>query len=163
MLTLALATLRTRRAGFAGAFLALVLGTAVIATMALTLAATFGTPPPGPQRFATAPTVLVPADPRGDRARLPASLPDPTVAWVAATGRVMADRSFDATVAGGAPGGRTSSRAWRAVGHAWSAAGFGRYRSAAGRAPAADGEVVVGGRGSEGACAYGALDRRTLN
>ncbi|MFI0742006.1 FtsX-like permease family protein [Streptomyces sp. NPDC021100] len=148
MLSLALATVRTRRAGFAGAFLALVLGTAVIAMMALTLGATFGTPHPGPQRFAAAPAVVVPADPRGDRARPPASLPDRTVAAVAATGRVTADRSFPVTVSSGVPGG-PSAGSRSAVGHGWSAAGLGRYRLVAGRAPAGDGEVVVGGGAAE--------------
>ncbi|MBC2875059.1 MULTISPECIES: FtsX-like permease family protein [Streptomyces] len=148
MLSLALATVRTRWAGFAGAFLALVLGTAVIAMMALTLGATFGTPHPGPQRFAAAPAVVVPADPRGDRARPPASLPDRTVAAVAATGRVTADRSFPVTVSSGAPGG-PSSGGRSVVGHGWSAAGLGRYRLVAGRAPGGDGEVVLGGGAAE--------------
>ncbi|MGK5642785.1 FtsX-like permease family protein, partial [Streptomyces sp. URMC 126] len=148
MLSLALATLRARRAAFAGAFLALALGTAVIAMTALALAATFGTPHPGPQRFAAAPAVVVPADPRGDPAHLPTALPDRTVERIAATGAVTADRTFDVTLAaaasrGAAPGARA------AVGHGWSAAGFGRYRLVAGRAPAGDGEVVVGGGEAE--------------
>ncbi|MEV4259278.1 hypothetical protein AB0J52_39480 [Spirillospora sp. NPDC049652] len=60
MLRIAAATLRHRLTGFVGAFAALALGTAMVGVLALTLAATFGTPHPGPQRFRHAPAVVAP-------------------------------------------------------------------------------------------------------
>jgi putative ABC transport system permease protein len=59
MLTIALTTIRTRRAAFAATFAALSLGVSVIATMALVLAAASGGGPhQRPQRFAVAPAVV---------------------------------------------------------------------------------------------------------
>lgn len=145
MLRLALATLRTRWVSFLGAFVALVLGSGVIATMALTMAATLGTPFPGPQRFAGAPVVVLPHDgvrfagddPGEDHVLdRPAGLPPELVARIAATGRAVADRTFPVRV----PGGPSDQ-----VGHPWSAAAVTPYRLVAGRAPQGAGEVVVGG------------------
>ncbi|MGC0415890.1 FtsX-like permease family protein [Embleya sp. AB8] len=136
MLRLALATVRTRWVAFAGAFVALALGTAMIAMMALTLAATLGKPHSGPQRFAHAQTVVVPADPRGDAAHLPAALPDSVVSRLTALGPATADRTFGTTLRDAGPA---------EVGHGWSAVALGRHRLAAGRAPAAADEIVVGG------------------
>lgn len=145
---LAAATLRTRWTDFAGTFVALALGAALMA-VSLTLLGTVGDAlPTAPQRFAAAPAVVVPGDTvattdrYGDRATVrvaaPAGLPPTTVARVAATGRVVADRTFAAQVVGG-PADE--------VGHAWSVAALGRYRLVAGRPPRADGEIVVGGGG----------------
>ena len=59
MLTLALATVRTRWAAFAGTFAALALGVSVIATMTLVLAAASGgNPHQHPERFAAVPYVI---------------------------------------------------------------------------------------------------------
>ncbi|MGW2324304.1 FtsX-like permease family protein [Streptomyces sp. NPDC001700] len=145
MLSLAWATLRTRWVGFAGAFLALALGTAMVAVTALTLAATLATPFPGPQRFAadTAPTVVVPKDPVPYlrwAAKPPAALSAAQADRISALGEAVADRTFPVGVPGGVPGGTGES-----VGHGWSSAAFGPYRLTSGRAPAADREVVVGG------------------
>jgi putative ABC transport system permease protein len=136
MLKLAAATLRHRLTGFAGAFAALALGTAMIGMMALTLAAALGTPHPGPQRFATAPAVVVPTGFEGDAMKAPAVLPSDVVAKVTAAGRATADRTFPVRLASGPA--QTS-------GHPWSSAAFAGYRLVAGRGPAAADEIVVGG------------------
>ncbi|PSJ27370.1 ABC transporter permease [Streptosporangium nondiastaticum] len=134
MLSIAMATVRTRWVSFLGAFVALALGTAMIAMMALTLFATTGTPHSGPQRFSRADSVVVPADPRGDPVRRPAAVPARTVARIATDAEVTADRTFDVTHDGSA-----------GVGHGWSVARFAPYRLAAGHAPTARDQVVIGG------------------
>ncbi|MHA6761763.1 FtsX-like permease family protein [Streptacidiphilus sp. PAMC 29251] len=134
MLSIALATVRTRWVSFVGAFIALALGTALISMMSLALAATIGTPHQGPQRFAAAQTVVVPADPRGDPMELPAALPAALVAKADAAGATVSDRTFDTAW----PNGPAD-----AVGHGWSSAALTPYRLTSGRAPAAD-EIVVG-------------------
>jgi putative ABC transport system permease protein len=145
VLSVALATLRRRWVSFAGAVLALTLGSGVVAMMTMALAAASATPFPGPQRFAAAPAVVVPH--RTVRLTVdgfPADLPVPrpgglsreTLARLATTGRTIPDRTFPARLAQD-PAGQ--------VGHAWSAAAFTPYRLVAGRAPAAAGEIVVGG------------------
>ena len=59
MLTVALATVRTRLAAFAGTLAALALGVSVIAMMTLVLAAaSAGNPHQRPERFAAAPFVI---------------------------------------------------------------------------------------------------------
>ncbi|MER5638985.1 FtsX-like permease family protein [Kitasatospora sp. NPDC002227] len=134
MLNLALANLRSRWTAFIGVFAALALGTGLISMMSLVLAATAGTPYPAPQRFAAATAVAVPADARGEAARLPAGLP-PAVAGGAPAGAV-ADRTFPARRPGGPADG---------VGHGWSSAALTPYHLTAGRAPAADDEIVLTG------------------
>lgn len=139
-----MATLRVRWVSFAGAFLALTLGSAVIASMAMTLAAATTTPFTGPQRFAEAPTVVITlqtvrltADgfPIDLPVRRPRGLTADVLAHLATTGRVIPDRTFAVHVSGG-PSDQ--------VGHAWSAAAFTPYRLVAGRAPSVAGEIVVG-------------------
>jgi len=66
----------------------------------------------------------------------PGGLSAEVLARVATTGGTVVDRSFPAHLVE-SPVART--------GHAWSAAAFGPYRLVAGRAPAADGEIVIGG------------------
>ncbi|MEU9077945.1 FtsX-like permease family protein [Kitasatospora sp. NPDC048538] len=134
MLKLAMANLRSRWTAFAGVFAALVLGTGLISMMSLVLAATAGTPHPAPQRFAAATAVAVPADARGEAARLPTGLPA-TVAGGAPAG-VVADRTFAARH----PGGPSD-----AVGHGWSSAALTPYHLTTGRAPVADDEIVLTG------------------
>jgi putative ABC transport system permease protein len=158
MLRLALATLRTRWVSFAGAFLALALGTGVIAMMIMTLTAASSTPFPGPQRYAAAPAVVVPHKtirlkldgfPEDLAVRQPGALPAATVKRLAGTGATVPDRTFPARLhAGPAPGDESLPAAdgqSGQVGHAWSAAAFTPYRLVAGRAPAAAGDIVVGG------------------
>ncbi|MFD3479009.1 ABC transporter permease [Streptomyces sp. NPDC058695] len=59
-LTSAWANLRTRRHLFAGAFVAVALGVALVASMGLGLAAAADPPPGKPQRFAAQPVVVMP-------------------------------------------------------------------------------------------------------
>ncbi|MFJ9694561.1 FtsX-like permease family protein [Kitasatospora sp. NPDC101183] len=134
MLRLALATLRHRMTSFVGAFLALALGTTMIGLMALTLAATFGTPHPGPQRFQNARTVIAPLGFDGQPMKAPAVLPEDLVEKVPGA---IPDRSFP--VHGVA----------QATGHPWSSAAFAGYRLTAGAAPQAPDEIVIGGGAKE--------------
>ncbi|MFD7828448.1 FtsX-like permease family protein [Kitasatospora sp. NPDC059803] len=140
MLKIAAATLRHRLTGFAGAFLALTLGTTMIGMMTLTLAATFGTPHPGPQRFKEASAVLAPQGFDGRPMKAPAVLPPDVVAKAAATGHATPDRSFPVQLASGSG---------EMTGHPWPSAAFAGYRLAAGRAPQAADEIVVGGGSRE--------------
>ncbi|WP_217546677.1 FtsX-like permease family protein [Streptomyces sp. GbtcB6] len=140
MLKIAAATLRHRLTGFVGAFVALALGTTMIGMMTLTLAATFGTPHPGPQRFKDASAVVVPRGFEGDPMKAPAVLPADLVAKVTAAGHATPDRSFPARLATG-PSDTT--------GHPWSSAHYACYRLMAGRAPGAAGEIVVSGGSKE--------------
>ncbi|MGA5818394.1 FtsX-like permease family protein [Kitasatospora sp. NPDC094028] len=140
MLRLAFATLRHRLMGFVGAFLALALGTTMIGMMTLTLAATFGTPHPGPQRFKAVSSVAVvaPQGFEGSPMKAPAVLPPEVVGKVTAAGKAVADRSFPVNTG---PGSGTGA----ATGHPWASAGFAGYRLVDGRAPQAADEIVVGG------------------
>ncbi|MEU9023404.1 ABC transporter permease [Actinomadura sp. NPDC048394] len=146
MIRIALATLRSRAASYAGAFLALTLGTAIIAMTALTLAAVSSAGFHGPQRYAqapavvTAPVTLTLKDDDGDPREFPLSRPKPVsrqaVQALSGTGRTVPDRTFSARLAGG-PDDQ--------VGHPWSTAAFTPYRLVKGHAPASSREIVVGG------------------
>ncbi|MFJ9774292.1 FtsX-like permease family protein [Kitasatospora sp. NPDC101157] len=136
MLKIAAATLRHRLTGFVGAFLALALGTTMTGMMTLTLAATFGTPHPGPQRFKEARVVVAPQGFEGRPVKAPAVLPAEVVAKVSAAGKATPDRSFPVRLD---PGSAATT------GHPWSSAAFAGYHLAAGRAPQAPDEIVVGG------------------
>src|SRR5579862_2137948 len=106
MLTVALATLRTRWAAFAGTFAALALGVSVIAMMTLVLAAaSAGNPHQRPERFAAAPFViqLNPSlrvrDAAGSVDRVPLlAQPDVPATVVALLPGTVPDRSFYAQV-----------------------------------------------------------------
>ncbi|MBO1334084.1 ABC transporter permease [Streptomyces sp. VRA16 Mangrove soil] len=147
MVRLALATVRARVVSFAGVFVALALGVGVIAMMILALWSVGTSVSSGAQRYADAPVVvtkpvvyqLTDAD-DGDVRKFPivrpGNLPEQTVTALAKTGRTVEDRSFSARVEDG-PGDQ--------VGHAWSSAAFTPYRLAAGHAPRAADEIVVGG------------------
>ncbi|WP_030400196.1 MULTISPECIES: FtsX-like permease family protein [unclassified Streptomyces] len=145
MLTVALQTLRTRWITFTGSFVALSLGVALLTVTGLALASSSDAPARPPQRFAAAPVVVRGPDtlrvstPNGDRTKplaQPRAVPAGTVARLRHLGRVVEDRSFPVR-AEGAPGDL--------VGHPWSTAAFAPYGIDAGRAPRADGEVVVSG------------------
>ncbi|MFF3951419.1 FtsX-like permease family protein [Streptomyces sp. NPDC001902] len=152
MLSLALHTLRTRWVTFAGSFVALSLGVALLAVMGLVLASSQDAPVRGPERFAAAPVVvrgqdtLRVATPRGERTQplaQPRAVPAATLAGLRRLGTVVEDRSFPVRAEGG-PGDL--------VGHPWSTAAFAPYRLSAGRAPrAADEVVVTGGWATPGA------------
>lgn len=149
MLTVALRTLRTRWVTFAGSFVALALGVALLTVTGLVLASAQDAPERRPERFAAAPvvvrgqdTVRVPT-PRGEDSRplaQPRAVPAATVAGLRKLGRVVEDRAFPVRAEGG-PGGL--------VGHPWSTAAFAPYGLTAGRAPRAADEVVVTGGWAE--------------
>ncbi|MEV5440063.1 ABC transporter permease [Streptomyces sp. NPDC052682] len=145
MLSVALRTLRTRWVTFAGSFVALSLGVALLAVMGLALASSLDGPERQPERFAAAPVVVKGQDtlrvptPIGDhtqRLAQPRAVPAATVAKLEKLGTVVEDRSFAVRAQGG-PGDL--------VGHPWSTARFAPYEIEAGRAPRTAGEVVVNG------------------
>jgi putative ABC transport system permease protein len=150
MLTVALATLRTRWAAFAGTLAALALGVSVIATMALVLAAANGgSGHRTPERFAAA-RFVIDADPAlrvrdaggVDAVPLPEQPDVPASALARLTG-ATADRSFYAQLAGVAA-------TQPPLGHGWSSAAFAPYRLSSGRPPRADDQIVVAGRAALG-------------
>ncbi|MCC5574664.1 ABC transporter permease [Microtetraspora sp. AC03309] len=141
MLRIAWSTLRTRWLSFAGTFVALALGAALMAALGQVLASSISSPGQAPQRYAAAPVVVAPderlsvknrlgessapmAEPQGLAPELADRLPGAVV-----------DRVFPAQLAGGPP----------AVGRPWSAARTAPQRLSSGRAPAADDEIVVTG------------------
>ncbi|MEV7323127.1 FtsX-like permease family protein [Streptomyces sp. NPDC093970] len=145
MLSTTLRTLRTRWVTFAGSFVALALGVALIAVMALALASSLNAPGRGPERFAAAPVVVrgqdtlrvpTPIGVRTQRLAQPRAVPAEAVAKLRGLGTVVADRSFSVRAEGGPHG---------LVGHPWSTAAFAPYELHAGRAPRAADEVVVSG------------------
>ncbi|WP_328440190.1 ABC transporter permease [Streptomyces sp. NBC_00444] len=141
MLTATLHALRTRWTTFAGSFVALSLGVAVMTAMGLTLASSLDAPEQPPERFAAAPVVVQGQDTLrvGDRTQKlaqPRPVPARTIAALRTLGKVTEDRAF-AVRAERAPGGL--------VGHPWSTAAFAPYELSAGRAPRAADEVVATG------------------
>ncbi|HEY5399899.1 MAG TPA: FtsX-like permease family protein [Trebonia sp.] len=144
MLTVAVATLRTRWVAFAGTLAALALGVSVIATMTLVLAAADDGGHRSPERFAAAPFVIQ-ADPAlrahdaGGTDTVPLlEQPDVPASAVAQLPGATADRSFYAQL-DGAPAGQPP------LGHGWSSAAFAPYRLSSGHPPRTDGEIVVAG------------------
>jgi putative ABC transport system permease protein len=150
MLTIALATLRTRWVAFAGTLAALALGVSVIATMALVLAAANGGGGHrSPERFAAARFVIAAdqdlrvRDAGGvDTVPLPEQ-PDVPASAVARLPDTAVDRSFYAQLAG-------VPAAQPPLGHGWSSAAFAPYRLSSGHPPRTNGEVVVAGRAALG-------------
>ncbi|GAA1975980.1 FtsX-like permease family protein [Catenulispora subtropica] len=146
MLSIALSTVRVRWVSFVGTLVALTCGVALMATAILVIHATGTVPDEQRQRYSGVPVVVLPATAmefagaggHDESFHLghPHTLPADLVAAAAATGRVVADHTFYAQLAGG-PADQ--------VGRGWSAAEPGGYRLLAGRAPAGPGEVVVGG------------------
>jgi putative ABC transport system permease protein len=151
MLTVALATVRTRWAAFAGTFAALALGVSVIAMMTLVLAAaSAGNPHLRPERFAAAPYVihvdpsLQIRDRNGSLDSVPLrAQPDVPASVIARLPGALPDRSFYAQVQG-VPGTQP------ALGHGWSSAAFAPYVLTAGHPPRADNEIVVAGPAAVG-------------
>lgn len=150
-LIVALATVRTRWAAFAGTFAALALGVAVIATMTLVLAAASGGDAhQRPERFAAVPFVIQ-VDPNlqvrdrdgsVDSVPLPAQ-PDVPASATARLRGAVADRSFYAQVQG-APAAQPT------LGHGWSSAAFAPYVLTSGHPPRSDNEIVVSGPAAVG-------------
>ncbi|MFJ1809904.1 MULTISPECIES: FtsX-like permease family protein [unclassified Streptomyces] len=148
MLSVALRTLRARWAAFAGSFVALAVGVALLTVMGQALAASLEAPARAPERFAAAPVVVKGQDTlrvvtaTGERTKAlarPRPVPAATVAALRALGPVTEDRSFPVRVDGApaAPGDL--------IGHPWSTARFAPYVLTAGRAPEAADEVVTSG------------------
>nr|WP_206440235.1 FtsX-like permease family protein [Streptomyces scabichelini] len=141
----ALHTLRTRWITFAGSFVALSLGVALITVTGLALASSLDAPERAPERFAAAPVVVKGADTLrvptaiGDKTQRlahPRAVPDEVVARLKDLGTVVEDRSFAVRARGGPAD---------LVGHPWSTAAFAPYEIDAGRPPRAPDEVVVSG------------------
>ncbi|MET9249852.1 ABC transporter permease [Nonomuraea sp. NPDC003709] len=139
MLRIAWSTLRVRWSSFAGTFVALAFGAALMAALGQVLASSISSPDRGPQRYAAAPVVVVSDErltvrsPFGESG---APLAEPRGLAPELAGRMagaVVDRIFAAQLAGGPP----------AVGRPWSAARTAPQRLSSGRAPAADDEIVV--------------------
>ncbi|MEV7526033.1 ABC transporter permease [Streptomyces sp. NPDC091371] len=157
MLRYALRTIRDRKAGFLGAFVALLCAAALV-TACGTLLETGLRGKIGTERYAATP-VLVSADqnvhettvkekkgktktkhkakPVAERAWLPASTVD-TVRAVPGVERAVPELTFQAVPLPAAPGGQKPS-----YGHAWTSAALTPFTLAEGRAPQSGAEVVV--------------------
>lgn len=149
MLRIALDTLRSRWAGFVGTFIGLALGVALMSTVLVAITGGLNSAGNAPLRYADAPIVVtadhqIAIDDQGFTDSLPLSgnpgLSPALVAGVEATGRTVVDRTFYAQ-----PAGVHLPGAGQPVGHAWSSAAFTPYHLAAGSAPAAADQVVLGG------------------
>jgi putative ABC transport system permease protein len=146
MLTVAVSTLRVRWVSFIGTFLALTLGVGLMAAAILVISATGGVADAAQQRYSEVPVVVVPnttidvPDSYGGvestSVMQQPGLTPAMVSAVAKTGRVIPDHSFYAQLADGPKD---------QVGRGWSIAEAGGYHLTAGRAPASDGQLVVGG------------------
>ncbi|MFB1048495.1 FtsX-like permease family protein [Streptomyces chrestomyceticus] len=158
MLSIALSTLRTRWALFAGTFVALALGVALIASTGQVLDATRGSSKPSsPGRYDAAAVVVragqsftvdfgtgggaydqrqtATSPHRLDHAQRTAD----AVRGVPGVRQAVVDRSLPAQVVAGDAG----DTADRPVGHGWSSAQLTPFRLTEGRAPAGDGQVVL--------------------
>ncbi|GHF78148.1 ABC transporter permease [Kitasatospora xanthocidica] len=151
MLSLALATLRHRAAGFAGAFVALFCAAALVCGCG-TLLVTGLTGTVRPERYAAAPIVVSgdqdvhavedkgkgkvkeKSKPVADHAWVPAALAD-RIAALPSVRAVATEVTFPVLLPGGPTGG-----SW---GHGWESAPLSGLTLAAGRAPSGPDEVVV--------------------
>ncbi|MEV1319563.1 ABC transporter permease [Micromonospora arborensis] len=147
MLTLSLATLRVRWRSFVGMFVALALGSALVAALGQVLATTAGAADREPQRYPDVPVVVVSVGELSvptwqGTETVPLAESSGVSAAVAATlPHAVVDRVFPATLATG-PGG--------SVGRPWSALRAAGRHLVAGRAPTADDEIVVSGGAQPG-------------
>ncbi|GAA5055529.1 ABC transporter permease [Thermocatellispora tengchongensis] len=142
----ALASVRERWTAFAGSFVALCLGVAIVTAAGL---AYVSAEPRVPDRLAGAPVLVrapTPVQPDGvfapDRAWPPeeAEALARRLAGVPGVAAAVADRSFYAqAVIGGRPVGLRADL----QGHGWAAAALGPYRLASGTPPAGERDVVV--------------------
>ncbi|MBW3705706.1 ABC transporter permease, partial [Streptomyces griseus] len=136
--------MRRRWVTFVGSFVALALGVGLMAATGLALAATFGAPERGPERFAAAPVVVratdhlrvdTPTGTRGKPLRHPGPVRAPIADRLAALGRTVEDRTFPADVTAPRTGPdaeepRTGPDA--RVGHPWPVAAAAPYRLTSG-------------------------------
>ena len=154
MLRLALQTMRSRRHGFVGAFVALTFAVAIMTACGI-LIESGARARPSVERYARAPVIVageqtVAVDRDGqvetqrvpERVRIPMALAEPLAA-VDGVRAVIPDRSVPATVVTtrdhvlAAPGGGT------VAGHGWRSAALTPYTLTSGRAPSSTGEVVL--------------------
>ncbi len=141
MLRLAVCTLRARWGSLVGCFVALGLGTFLMAATGQVLAATVTSPERGPQRYAAAPVVVVPDGElvvEGAHGRARATLDEPRSVPRSLVGRLpgaVVDRIVPARIDGGGP----------VVGRPWSAHRAAPQGLTAGRAPRGAAEVAVSG------------------
>ncbi|MFI7643063.1 ABC transporter permease [Nonomuraea sp. NPDC049400] len=139
MLRIAWSTLRVRWLSFAGTFVALALGAALMAALGQVLASSISSPDRAPQRYAATPVVVVADERLGVKSPFgesSAPLAQPRGLAPELAGRIsgaVVDRIFPAQLAGGPP----------AVGRPWSAARTAPQRLSSGRAPAGGDEIVV--------------------
>ncbi|MCR6490455.1 ABC transporter permease [Amycolatopsis sp. OK19-0408] len=144
MLDLAWQTIRTRLGGFAGAFIAILCGTALVAGCGVLMESGLRAGVPT-QRYAAAAVVVGGAqtvrppgadaltfEQVGEQPSVPAALAG-RIAAVPGVHAAIAEQSFPAQVAGGPP----------ALGHNWDAAALAPFTLTAGAAPAAADDVVL--------------------
>jgi putative ABC transport system permease protein len=158
MLRLALQTMRARRHGFVGAFVALSFAVALVMACGILMESGMRASAPV-QRYAAVPVVVAAEQTiqvrTGDgedesvesflvpeRPRIPVTLAG-RVAGVDGVQAVIADRSIPATVATGDGRLLAGPDGGPVVGHGWSSAALTPYGLASGRAPSARGEVVL--------------------
>jgi putative ABC transport system permease protein len=157
MLGLALATMRARRHGFAGTFVALSFAVALVMACGILMESGLRASAPV-QRYAAVPVVVaanqtIPVKLGGEdesvesvllpeQARIPAALAQ-RVAGIDGVQAVIADRSIPATVATGDGRLLSAPDGGPVVGHGWGSAALTPYRLAAGRAPSIPREVVL--------------------
>ncbi|WP_328649961.1 FtsX-like permease family protein [Amycolatopsis sp. NBC_00348] len=151
MLTLALQTIRTRIGGFAGAFIAILCGAALVAACGILMESGLRAGVPTQRYAATAVVVggtqsvrppgadALSSEQVGEQATVPADLAG-RLAAVPGVRAAVAEQSFpaqvvtrDGQVLTGVP----------SLGHNWDAAVLAPFTLSAGRAPATDGEVVL--------------------
>ena len=147
MIAVAWQTIRSRGSGMVGTFIALALGVALLAMMALTLVSTIGAGDGPPRWYSSADVVVVGAnqvsvttgtgeDRETESLRTPESrpLPPDLTARLSTMDATVVTDYAGAGVAGGAPGDTV---------HPWSAAGLHAYAWVAGGKPAADTDIVL--------------------
>jgi putative ABC transport system permease protein len=153
VLTLALQTLRARRHGFAGAFVALAFAVALLTACGILMqtGAQAGAPV---DRYDASPIVIAGRDeilspvaeggvePLPERPRIRAALAE-RVSDVAGVAAVIADRSVPATVSTTAGRILAPAAGGSAHAHGWSSAALAPYTLVSGRPPRSDGEVVL--------------------
>jgi putative ABC transport system permease protein len=157
MLRLALQTMRARRGGFVGAFVALSFAVSLVMACGILMESGMRAAAPV-QRYAAVPVVVaanqtIPVQLGGgdesvesfllpEQARIPAALAQ-RVASVDGVRALIADRSIPTTVATADGRFLSGPDGGPVVGHGWSSAAMTPYSLAAGRAPSTPGEVVL--------------------
>ncbi|AWW35737.1 FtsX-like permease family protein [Streptomyces cadmiisoli] len=158
MLGLALTTLRARKGGFVGTFVALLLGSAVLSVCGILVESGLRSSQP-PERYAAADVVVAGhqearTSSRAERGKTPVPqplverVPVPTdvvehLAAVEGVDTVVTDTGIPARVIGADGAVLSGANGEPPTGHNWSSTRMGPYRLVAGRAPAGDHQVVL--------------------